>query len=106
MRPKEVNTHLKLPCLSPEKKKKKCVGLESSGNSLTLLSIVPKANADQYTAIHTTTGTTLVKGYSFFSVFSLHFSRAEEDEEMEKEQMRRRERERRKDRKGEREGER
>lgn len=62
--------HLKLPHLSPEKKKK-CVGLESSGNSLTLFSIVPKANADQYTAIHTTTGTIPVKGYSFFSVLSL-----------------------------------
>jgi len=66
MGPKEVNMNLKLPRLSPEEKH--CVGLESSGNSLTLFSIVPKANADQYTAIHTTTGTTPVKGYSFFSV--------------------------------------
>lgn len=71
MGPKEVNMHLKLPCLSPEKKK--CVGLESSGNSLTLSSIVPKANADQYAAIHTTTGTTPVKGYSFFSVLLSSF---------------------------------
>lgn len=50
--------------------RKKCVGLESNSSLLTLFSIVPKANADQYTAIHTTTGTTLVKGYySFFSSF-------------------------------------
>lgn len=70
MGPRKVNTHLKLPCLCPEKK---CVGLESSGNSLTLSSIVPKANADQYTAIHTTTGTTPVKGYSFLSVFLSSF---------------------------------
>lgn len=70
MGPKEVNEHLKLPCLSPERK---CVGLESSGNSLTLFSIVPKANADQYADIHTATGTIPVKGYSFHSVFLSSF---------------------------------
>lgn len=66
--PEKVNLHLKLPFPSPERK---CVGLKSSGNSLTLSSIVPKASADQYAAIHTTTGTTPVKGYSVPSVFLL-----------------------------------
>lgn len=70
MGPQKVNMHLKLPFPSPERKR---VGLKSSGNSLTLFSIVPKASADQYTAIHTTTGTTPVKGYSVLSVFLSSF---------------------------------
>lgn len=65
MGPKEVNMHLKLPFPSPERK---CVGLKSNGNSLILFSIVPKASADQYIAIHTTTGTTPVKGYCLLCV--------------------------------------
>lgn len=81
MGPKEVNMHLKLPFPSPERK---CVGLKSNGNSLILFSIVPKASADQYIAIHTTTGTTPVKGYCLLLCSSLHFTRAEEDEETER----------------------
>lgn len=54
-------------------RKKKCVGLESSGSSLTFFTIVPKANADQYPATDTTTGTTLVKGYSFLFAFLSSF---------------------------------
>lgn len=59
----------------PRKKKKgrKCVGLESSGSSLTFFTIVPKVNADQYAATDTTTGTTLVKGYPFFFAFLSSF---------------------------------
>lgn len=65
MGPRKVNMHLKLPFPSPERK---CVGLKSNGNSLILFSIVPKARADQYIAIRTTTGTTPVKGYCLLCV--------------------------------------